>query len=403
MKVLILGGAGLMAEVTERELLADNGISKITVADRHPAGVNARVEALDSPKVAGEIVDIFNHDALVGLMKKHDIVVNEASTETNLAAAKAALEAKVHIISLLGLVAPSAPGAPTDEFGQLKDEFLDQMDKDFKDAGLIGIMGLGSMPGTGHVLGRYLGDKFDTIESMEFSYVYAFLGGTKTLFPFDPRGMIFQYTASPLVLRDGKLTFLPPRSGREMVQYPEPIGVTEVFYIYHGEASTFYKHYKNKGIKNAGTKSGWGAEFISKMAFLDSVGLLDMKPRKVGQVSVAPVDVFLSGLYKEGVEKVEKEAKTRDYGCSRLKIAGTIAGEKLEYIADVLSVPYKNYGVTQHRTGVPPVIGVQMIRKGEITQKGCYTADYGIDPKIYFSELTQRGFEPPLYTVRHLI
>ena len=69
--------------------------------------------------------------------------------------------------------------------------------------------------------------------------------------------------------------------------------MTEVFYIYHGEASTFYKHYKGKGIRNAGTKSGWGAEFISKMAFLDSVGLLDIKPRKVGKVSVAPVDVFL--------------------------------------------------------------------------------------------------------------
>lgn len=400
MKILILGGAGYVAEAAERDLLEvdPDDVSKITVADIKPEGVKSRVEELGSPKVSGEVINVQDRGSLVKLMKRHDIVLNAANTPTTLPVVKAALEAKVNIVTVLDLVTSvAAPGAPADEFGQTSEAFLAQIDNDFKEAGLIGILGLGSMPGSSMVIGRYLGDKFDTIESMLFSSAHTHLGEEKTFFPWvEARGTIRMYTQPALVFREGKNVFLPPRSGREMVQYPQPIGQVETFYVTHSEVVEFPRYYRNKGIRNVGKKGTWGAEFIRRMEFLDSLGLLEFQPIKVGEVSVVPAEVLLLSAAR----KVKKEAKTRDYGVVRVEIKGEISGQKVEYIADLLNFPYKNLGGVQHRTGIPASIGVRMIGRGDITRKGCYPPDYGIDPKVYLRELSRRGFEF-CYTIKY--
>lgn len=402
MKILILGGAGYVAEAAERDLLEvdPDDVSKITVADIKPEGVKSRVEELGSPKVSGEVINVQDRGSLVKLMKRHDIVLNAANTPTTLPVVKAALEAKVNIVTVLDLVTSvAAPGAPADEFGQTSEAFLAQIDNDFKEAGLIGILGLGSMPGSSMVMGRYFGDKFDTIESMLFSSAHAHLGEEKTFFPWvEARGTIRMYSQPALVFREGKNVFLPPRSGLEMVQYPQPIGQVETFYVTHSEVVEFPRHYRNKGIRNVGKKGTWGSEFIRKMEFLDSLGLLDFQPMKVGEVSVVPAEVLVSAAAR----KVKKEAKTRDYGVVRLEIKGEISGQKVEYIADLLNLPYKDLGGVQHRTGIPASIGLRMIGRGDITQKGCYSPDYGIDPEVYFRELSRRKFEFS-YTIKYSI
>lgn len=386
MKVLILGGAGLMAEAIERDLLEidSDEISKITVADAKSEKLKTRVDELGDPKLSSAVIDIADHDGLVKLMEGHDVVVNAANTSTNLGAARAALEAGVNFIGLVGVDLPaSAPGAPLDEIGLPTEEFKNQLDEQFKKAGLTAVMGLGSMPGTSNIMGRYFGDKLDTVESMEFSYVYAHLAKMKTLFAFSPAGIIGQYTTKPVILRDGKLTRVSPRSGRENVLYPEPIGIREVFYILHEEPVCFARSFRDKGLKSAGTKAGWGPELLSKLEFLDSLGLLDLEPRKVGDVIVVPEKVLESGLTFEKVVP-------RDYGCTRLDIKGTKAGQKLEYRAEVMNYPYKDLGGTQYRTGIPAAIGVHMLGRGDIKQKGAFSPEVGINPDIYFKELGRR-------------
>jgi saccharopine dehydrogenase-like NADP-dependent oxidoreductase len=243
-------------------------------------------------------------------------------------------------------------------------------------------------------MGRYFGDKFDSVESMEFSYAYAHLGGAKSFFPFDPKGVIGQYTMSPVILRDGELVRVPPRHGRRTEVYPDPIGIRDTFYIFHSEPICFAKAYEDKGLKNAGTKAGWGPEFLDKLEFLDSLGLLDVNLRRVGDVSVAPAEVLVSGLRRD------ETAKTQDYGCFRLVIKGEKSGEKLEYTGEVFTGPYKNLSGTQHRTGIPAAIAVRMLGRGDITHKGAFSPEFGVDPKIYFRELERRQI-PLYYTVRH--
>lgn len=398
MKVLILGGAGLMAEAIERDLLeidADE-VSKITVADINSEKLSNRIEELKSPKVVSALIDMADHEALTKLIKGHDVVVNAAAAETTLIAVRAALQAGVNFIGLTGLDLPGCvAGAPLDEIGLPTQEFKDQVDKDFRKAGLTAILGLGSGPGINNVMGRYFADMLDTVESMEFVYVYANLAKTKTLFAFKASDMIGLYRAKPVILRDGKLIRVPTRFGRETALFPEPIGERVIFYIFHDEPIIFANSFRDKGLKNAGTKAGMGPEFLSKLEFLENLRLLSFRPRKVGEVMVSPVQVLESGLT---VEKVIPQ----DYSCTRLVVIGEKAGQKLEYTAEMFARPYKELSGTQHRTGIPAAVGVRMLRRGQIKRKGALTPEFGVEPEIFFRELARRELRVS-YTVKHLI
>jgi len=401
MRVLILGGAGNMAEAIERDLLdADLDmkgaeISEIVIADMNAEKVEARVKELQSPKVSPAVIDVTDHDALVKLIKGHDVVVNAALTPLTLKVVKGALEAGVNIITLVDVVLPTvaAGGAPLSEVGLPTDAFLDQQDEDFKKAGLTAVMGLGAGPGITSITGRYFVDKLDTVESMDVSYAGVSFAETKKLFPFSPVGIMTIFTSQPAILKDGKLTRIPRQSGKETILFPEPIGRCEVFNVLHEEPVSFFRSFKHKGLRNAETKAGWGPELVGKLEFLESLGLLDTKPRQVGDATVVPIRVLLSGLTFEKIEP-------RDYCCMRLAVKGEKSGEKLEYIAEVVSRPYKGFSGWQGPTGIAPAIGVRMLLRGDINRKGAFPPEIGIDPEIFFKELAKRDIHLS-YSVKH--
>jgi len=387
MRILILGGAGAMAQATEQDLLTiDAGeTSELVLADFDEKRLQARVDELNNPKVSSAVVHIDDHDALVKLMKGFDVVINEALAPTTLKVLNAAFDAKVNVVTLATLdQAAAAPGAPVDDLGLPTEAFREEIDHKFSEAGLTAVLGLGSGPGTSNVMGRFIADKLDTIESMEYSYSYAHLGGAKGFFPFDPRGMAAQYSLSPIIFRNGKFVRVSPRFEMGITHYPDPIGVRDTFYISHSEAFFCARNYRNKGLKNAGTKAGWDPVFIEKLAFLDNLGLLDMQPRQIGDVSVSPLEVLVSGL------TYDMNVKTQDYGCFRLVALGMKDGQKIEYTGDVFTGPYKNLNGTQHRTGIPPAVVARMLGRGEISRKGAFSPDVGVDPQTYFRELERR-------------
>ncbi len=323
--------------------------------------------------------------------------MNASLTPTTLRAAKGALAAGVNFISLVHVVLPTvtAGGAPLDEIGLPTEVFLNQLDEDFKKAGLTAVMGLGAGPGITSLMGGYFVDKLDTVESIDVSYAGVSLARTKSIFPFSPVGMITIYTSEPALLKDGKLIRVPRQSGKETVLFPEPIGRCEVFSVLHEEPISFFKSFRHKGLKNAGTKAGWGTELLSKLEFLDSLGLLDFQPRKVGDATIIPVQVLVSGLTYEKVEP-------RDYCCMRLVIKGEKSGEKLEYTAEVLSRPYKEFGGWQGPTGIAAAIGIRMLLRGDIKRKGAFPAEIGVDAEIFFKELTRRDIHLS-YSVKHYV
>ena len=76
MKVLALGGGGDMGRMAVAILLASPRVTSITVADKNIAFTEAYVELVGSDKLTAVEIDVTDHEKLVDLISKHDIVIN---------------------------------------------------------------------------------------------------------------------------------------------------------------------------------------------------------------------------------------------------------------------------------------------------------------------------------------
>lgn len=393
-KILILGGTGLQAESATLDLLEMNSdlVGEITLASRNTEALKKRVAKISNPKVNYETVDICDHDAVVKLMKRYDLVLNAAASPTIGGVVQAALHAGVDLLGLADIATGGFEGVPANECGFVTEEFLDRIDEDYKKAGCTCCLGWGYVPGITNVFGRMIGDKFDTINSMNWYYATVSVGD-KVFFSEAPKemAMLFNHECSP-IFRDGKYVFINPKEDRVKIQFPEPFGEIVCQHMpFMSIVRVFQERYASKNIQNIDVYLGYWPGYMEKMDFLNSVGLLDMRPKDINGVKVAPYDVFLAG---PGVSNTDDLKNVKDYGIVRLVADGTINGKQVSYTADAIGRPIRNLGAMQILTGIPAAIGIQMYLKGEITKKGFYTTqDDAVSPIRYLEELGRRGYK----------
>lgn len=382
MKVLILGGAGSMALATIKDFLEfdSSELSELVIADINYEKAKKRADGLRNDKVSPAFCDVTDYANLVKLMRGCDVVIDETEM-AGVQTLNAALEAGAHIIDLGAWIEGTLE--------QLK------LDAEFKKAGLTAILGLGSSPGITNIYSRYVVDKLDTVESIHLSFAYAELMKATLFVPF--AGAIQEFTSNVMVFQDGKFVELPPQSGQEDATFPNPIGVRRLMHVPHPEVATFPIYFKEKGIRNVSLKAGFTPEFIEKINFLINLGLLGSKPMKVKGITVAPEDVTMACISKlpQAIERI-------DYGCTRAVIVGEKNGAKVEYTVELFSRPYPGLTGVQHRTGSSPAIGARMISKGEISRRGVFPPEVGINPEKFFKELARRKLEV-YYTVKRFI
>lgn len=391
--ILIVGGAGMQGRAIAEDLLTlDTGnITGLTLADINTEALNRLVGKLADPRVKGEKVDLRNHDELVSMIKRHDLIVNCGSSPMIGLVVQAAMDAGVNLCGLADVATGGFEGVPANEFGFVTQEFLDKIDEGYKKAGIMGITGIGYVPGITNTFGRLLGDKFDTIESMNWYYGTQSCGD-KSFFTEAPgeMAMLFNFPRSP-IFRDGKFMYINPKEDRVTVQFPEPIGEVSCQHMpFMSIIRVFQERYAAKGIKNADVYLGYWPGYVKKMDFLDSVGMLDMEPRNVDGQQVVPFRVFLSG---RGVGSQEG-MNLQEYGCVKIVVDGTVGGKKVTYTGEALGRPIRNLGAMQIMTALPAAVCIQNVLKGKYTKKGFYTTqDDSIDPIDYFKDLGRRGFK----------
>ncbi len=379
MKVLILGGAGGMAYAAMKDLLEvdTEEISQIVAADINQDKVEQVARGFGSGKLRPASIDIAEHAKLVEMMAGFDVVVNSTVTAGSIPVAvlRAALKARVNMLDL---------GAWPEETRQCL-----ALDDAFKEAGLTAILGFGSSPGTTNLMAKFLVDRLDTVDTIELSFAYARVGTSTVPLKVPFLGALTEFTAEPEVFREGSFIKLPPQSGLEDIQYPEPIGIRRSFFIGHPEIATFPESFRDKGIKNVSMKAGFNPDFAEKVNFLIALGIISEEAIKVGDNTVVPLDVLSACLAKLPPE----EGEVKDYGCTRVIARGERAGESLEYTALLFNRPQKGLTGTQLRTGIPLSIGARMLCRGEIRRKGVFPPEIGVAPKPFFGEIAKRGLK----------
>ena len=203
MKIVVLGGAGLMGRIAVKDLAASEGPQQVVIADRDTELARQVVDLLPRGRSKVSIVhtDVTDRDKLVDTLRGADVVLNAVHYYFNLGVMQACLEAGVHYTDLGGLF------HLTRKQLELHDEFAA--------AGLTAVLCMGSAPGVPNVQARYAADRLDTVESIRIYDGILPLTGDDVRFGYAIPTIIDELVLPPVVYRDGQFVEEEPLAGEE--------------------------------------------------------------------------------------------------------------------------------------------------------------------------------------------
>jgi saccharopine dehydrogenase (NAD+, L-lysine-forming) len=209
---------------------------------------------------------------------------------------------------------------------------------------------------------------------------------------FSPEVFFSEILDSPRTFVDGKRVSSPPLSGREVYEFPEPIGAQPVYLVDHEEVMTL-PEYIGKGVGYVDFKLALGDEFVATLRTLKKLGLLESKTVEIRGSQVAPIELLNSVIPTPvSVSKTVKgntgivvEVKGKKENTDVAYKLSTMASHEGSY-----KTLHENG--TSFLTGVVPAVFVRMLAEGKIRQKGVLPPEC-LDPLPILRELGLNGVE----------
>ena len=365
MRALVLGGAGGMGQGVARDLIKQQQVTGVVLADLYPDPQRLAPKLRDSEKVNLIKMDVNDHDGMVNTFKEIDVVINCAGPfyKTAVPVAKAAVEAKVNYIDIC------------DDYEGTEILFNSEIDKMAREAGITVLTGMGSDPGTNNVLVKWYADRLDSVDEIYLYWVVSIaeLAGAAWDHSLHMTlGKVPQYLNGELVHVEG---------GTEVVaeEFLEPLGTCHVRYVGHPQPLTIPKYIK--GVKNVVIKGAlipqWVDELIRQQK---DTGFLGQEPIDIKGTRVTPYDLALK------LWETIPQGKDNGPQSSGLKVIvkGERDGKKITYTADMV-------GRMAPGTGLPASIAALMMDAGDVTEKGVVAPEGCIDPGKFLAAFLKRG------------
>lgn len=374
MKIVVLGGAGAMAQVIVRDLTESPGVTSVGIADISYEAAEQFAKLLPPGKVSAIRADVRDAEALRRIISPFEVVVNATWYQFNLQVMEAAIQAGVHYADLGGLYHMT--------LRQLG------LDAKAKDAGITCILGIGSTPGTMNVMAAYGASKVDRIDKVKLRSGSAVVGQPAEGFqsPYSFRTVLDEFALSPVIIRQGRIQEVPPLSGKERFVLPEPVNQVEGYYTLHSELATLPRTL-DKGVQEMDFIVAYPPEFTNMVSRLVQMGLASREAIKVRGVDVVPYE-FLTAV----VDAHATPSPELDVDVQRVELEGELAGKPMKLRYDSIGTPHKrwNIGGGTVGTGVPPSVAAQWLASGRIRERGVLPPESCIDPLPFFEELGAR-------------
>ncbi len=365
MRALVLGGAGGMGQGVARDLIKQEQVKKVVLADLYPDPERLAPKLRDNEKTNLIKMDVNDHQAMVNAFKEVDVVINCAGPfyKTAVPVAKAAVEAKVNYIDIC------------DDYEGTEILFKSDIDKMAKDAGITVLTGMGSDPGTNNVLVKWYADRLDSVDEIYLYWVVSIAelkGAAWDHSLHMTLGNIPQYI-------NGELVHVEGGTEADPINFLEPLGCCHVRYVGHPQPLTIPKYIK--GVRNVIIKGALIPLWVDELIKLQKdTGFLGKEPIALNDSKITPYDLALK-LW-------ETIPAGRDNGpqASGLKVIvkGEREGKKVTYTADMV-------GRMAPGTGLPASIAALMMNAGDVVEKGVVAPEGCINPQTFLAEFLKRG------------
>jgi saccharopine dehydrogenase-like NADP-dependent oxidoreductase len=357
-RILVLGAAGQVASHTVRELVAEQDVSAVTVADRdYEAAMRLASELGD--RVSAVAIDANDHIGLVAASRGHDVVANAIDPFRchEARVAHAAIEAGVPYVSLC------------DDYDSARTVLV--LDDAARVAGVTVLSGMGWTPGLSNVLARKAAERFDLLDEVNVAW-----GGSAV----GPEGyaVILQVldSLSGLVpsYQNGRHVHLKAGTGREAVLFPPPVGRLNCYHLRHPEPLTLPRFLP--GLRVASLKGGFSEQALTDLVVgLARLGLADTKVRRD----------LIARLVKAAAPYARRLGTAAE-PCSALRVdAGGWENGAYRQVSYGVAAPMHKL------TALPLAVGALMLGRGVVRVPGVVAPEACIEPSPFLADLEGRG------------
>ncbi len=268
-----------MGTVAARHLVRLKEIDDLVIADTVAARARGLAAKFRSLRVRAVPVRDTEIGTLAKVLEGADLAINAAHVSLNLPLMDACLDAGADYMDL--------SSEPMQQF---------PYDARFQKAGLTALLGAGEDPGIGNVLARVAADGLDTVHAIRIrDGDTAASPDTPLALVWSPETFLAEVFSPGIVYEDGRIVHPPPWSGKEMYEFPEPVGPQPVYLMDHEEIETLSK-FIGKGLRHVDLKLAIDDEMARILHTVQRLGLLEEGPVTVEGKEVSPRALLTSVL-----------------------------------------------------------------------------------------------------------
>jgi lysine 6-dehydrogenase len=374
MKMLVLG-AGLQGCACAYDLLQNQAISQVTLADLRPDNLPRFLAGDWEGRLRVVRLDVTDPDAVHQTLQGQSAVMSAIPYYYNGPMARAAVEAGCHFSDL---------GGNTEIVLEQK-----KLHDPASAAGISVIPDCGLAPGMVNILAAEGIRRLDHAEKVKI-----YVGGLPQQ-PEPPlnyqivyslEGALDYYTTPSWILRGGKPVQVDALSELETVEFPEPVGTLEAFHTGGGISTLPFAYQGKIDVMEYKTLRYPGHAAI--MRPIRDLGLLEAKPVMVKGQRVVPRDLFIAAVHP----KLHKP-QGQDLVALQVEVSGQKGGKPSVVKFRLMDYYDCVHGISamMRTTGYSLSITGQMQADGRVTLKGVHTPDEAIPFQDYVTELGRRG------------
>jgi len=366
---IVLGATGMQGRIVVRDLL-EHGYS-VLICGRDKSRVLHFLKKFKKTKF--RYIEATKINTIRDAIKysKSDIVVNCMEGDWNYEVFKVCAKLGVNCIDL------------GSEIPITRKQF--SLNHVMKKKNIVGITGIGSVPGIGNIMLKHASEKFDTIEDINVGFAWD-SNIKEFVVPFSIESVLEEFTDWAPIVEDGHFKYFKPLDNITK-EYHYFIGRESEMFVRHPEQYTFLHYFKEKGLKNIKFYAGFPKHSFNMIVSLIKLGFADKKDINYFGTKIKPINFLTQMLKNLKMPKGYKEKENL-----WVKISGK-KGNKDKIILMECIVPslkgWENAGCNID-TGFPASILAQMIKNGVITERGAFSPEKGVPPTYFFNELKKK-------------
>lgn len=361
-KTVLLLGAGAMGTLAAQTISGFDEVDKLIVASLNRAEVESAAVRCRG-HVVPETIDVTDHDRLVALMQRADLILNCVGPffRFGVPILNAAIEARVDYLDICDDPEPTR-------------NMLD-MDEKARNAGITAIIGMGASPGINNLLGAMVCDRLDEVDLLVAGWNIEEKTEDRLEFSAAVIHWMEQCSGTILECRDGQLINGKPLLDLE-VDYPGR-GRRTIYTVGHPEPVSFHYSWPNVRETHCG--------MVMPSAWIDTF-------RKYRDA----IDAGKMTLEEAGRDLVKKSAESGFMDALLTTLSRLLDGPRLP----LFFVLGKGRRGTQPRTvaaslrttppdmatmtGVPLALGAIMHLRGKTRGKGVMAPEKAFEAQEFF-------------------